>query len=216
MSSDTLAIIPVRSLTTGKSRLAPAVTPEMRSELTKRMLAITLGACRDSAVIDQILVISPDIDALAFAHAIDHEVIGIRQSEQSPGLIPALEQARRVGAVNRFDALLILFADLPLVNGDDVAELVGTQGQVAIAPDQNRAGTNGLLMQRGPVDLSEFEFRFGVGSFAAHVAESRELGIEPAIVELPGLGFDLDTPDDLGNLISLDTAFMSRLRETGS
>jgi hypothetical protein len=33
---------------------------------------------------------------------------------------------------------------------------------------------------------------------------------------LPGLGFDLDTPDDLGNLISLDSAFMSRLRETGS
>jgi 2-phospho-L-lactate/phosphoenolpyruvate guanylyltransferase len=216
VSSNTLAIIPVRSLSTGKSRLAPAVTPEKRRELTKRMLAITLGACRDSTVIDQILVISPDVGALAFSHAIDHEVIGIRQNQQTPGLIPALEQARRVGAVNRFDALLILFADLPLVNGDDVAELVATPGQIVIAPDQNRAGTNGLLLRRGPVELSEFAFRFGVGSFAAHVAEARQLGIEPAIVDLPGLGFDLDTPDDLGNLISLDSAFMSRLRETGS
>ena len=111
---------------------------------------------------------------------------------------------------------VILFADLPLVNGDDVAELVATPGQIVIAPDQNRAGTNGLLLRRGPVELSEFAFRFGVGSFAAHVAEARQLGIEPAIVDLPGLGFDLDTPDDLGNLISLDSAFMSRLRETGS
>jgi len=216
VSSNTLAIIPVRSLTTGKSRLAPAVTPEVRRDLTKRMLAITLGACRNSEVIDQVLVISPDVDVLAFAHAIDHEVIGIRQNDPTPGLIPALDQARRVGAVNRFDALLILFADLPLVIGEDVADLVGTPGQIVIAPDQHRAGTNALLLRRGPADLSEFRFRFGVGSFAAHVDEARKLDIDPAIVELPGLGFDLDTPDDLGNLVSLDTAFMSRLRETGT
>jgi 2-phospho-L-lactate guanylyltransferase (CobY/MobA/RfbA family) len=48
LSSNSLAIIPVRSLTTGKSRLAGAVSPETRRDLTKRMLAITLKACRDS------------------------------------------------------------------------------------------------------------------------------------------------------------------------
>ena len=216
MSSNTLAIIPVRSLTTGKSRLAPAVTPKVRRDLTKRMLAITLGACRTSEVVDQVLVISPDVEVLAFAHAIDHEVIGIRQNGETPGLIPALDQARRVGAVNRFDELLILFADLPLVNGEDVADLVGTPGQIVIAPDQNRAGTNALLLRRGPADITDFRFRFGICSFEAHLAESRELGFEPSIVDLPGLGFDLDTPEDLGNLISLNTAFMSHLQGTGT
>jgi 2-phospho-L-lactate/phosphoenolpyruvate guanylyltransferase len=211
-----LAIIPVRSLSTGKSRLAPAVGPEMRRELTKRMLAITLEACRASAAIDQILVISPDVEVLAFANALDHEVIGVRQDDRTPGLLPALDQARRVGAVNRFDATLILFADLPLVNGEDVATLVSTPGQVVIAPDQNRVGTNGLLLRRGDIDLLDFRFQFGVESFAAHVAEARQIGINPAIVELPGLGFDLDTPDDFGNLVTLDTALMARLRDTGS
>jgi 2-phospho-L-lactate guanylyltransferase len=211
-----LAIIPVRSLTTGKSRLAPAVSPAMRRELTKRMLAITLEACRASAAIDQILVISPDVQALAFAHALDHEVIAVRQDARTPGLLPALDQARRVGAINQFDAALVLFADLPLVNGGDVAALVATPGQVVIAPDQNLVGTNGLLLRRGEVDLSGFRFQFGVGSFAAHIAEAKRFGIEPAIVELPGLGFDLDTPDDLGNLVTLDTAFMTHLRDTGS
>lgn len=216
MSNNNLAIIPVRSLTTGKTRLAGAVSPETRRDLTRRMLAITLTACRTSSVIDQILVISPDVEALAFAYALDHEVISIRQDARTPGLIPALEQARHVSIVNRFDAMVVLFADLPLVNGEDVNSFVGTQGQVVIAPDQNRVGTNGLLLRRGEVDLDDFAFQFGVASFPAHVAEAHRLGIEPAFVELPGLGFDLDTPDDLGNLISLDTAFMSRLRETGS
>ena len=216
MTEHILAIIPVRSLTTGKSRLAPAVGPAMRRELTKRMLAITLEACRASAAIDQILVISPDVEALAFANALDHEVIGVRQDDRTPGLLPALYQARRVGAVNRFDATLILFADLPLVNGEDVAALVSTPGQVVIAPDQNRVGTNGLLLRRGDIDLSDFRFQFGVESFAAHVDEARQIGISPAVVELPGLGFDLDTPDDFGNLVKLDAVLVSRLRDTGS
>lgn len=216
MSCNSLAIIPVRSLATGKTRLAPVVTPETRRELTKRMLAITLSACRASAVIDQILVISPDLDALAFAYALDHEVIAVRQDLNPSGLIPALEQARRVSVANQFDTTLVLFADLPLVNGADVADFVSKPGQIVIAPDQNRIGTNGLLLRRGEVDLCGFAFRFGTASFAAHVDEARRLGIQPAIAEVPGLGFDLDTPDDLGNLVTLDVEFMARLRKPAS
>lgn len=216
MNSNSLAIIPVRSLTTGKTRLAPAATPETRRDLTKRMLAITLGACRSSTAIDQILVISPDLEALAFACALDHEVIAVQQCRETPGLIPALNQARRVSIVNQFDATLVLFADLPLVNGADVLEFVSTPGQIVIAPDHRRIGTNGLLLRQGEHALSEFSFRFGRASFAAHIEESRRLGIEPAVVEIAGLGLDLDTPDDLGNLVSLDVTFMSHLRRTGS
>ena len=216
MSSNSLAIIPVRSLTTGKSRLAGVVDADTRRDLTKRMLAITLNACRDSGAIEQILLISPDSQALAFAHGLDHEIIPVRQHAESPGLIPALEQARHVGLVNQFETVLILFADLPLVNGEDVAALVAPRNQIAIAPDQNRIGTNGLMLRRGAVDLRLFEFQFGTASFGAHREEARRLGIEPAIVEKPGLAFDLDTPDDLGNLVMLDMTFMGRLRETGS
>jgi 2-phospho-L-lactate guanylyltransferase len=216
LSTNSLAIIPVRSLTTGKSRLAPSVSPEVRGDLTKRMLAITLAACRESTLIDQILVISPDTEALAFAHALDHEIIAVRQREDSPGLLPALDQARHVSAVNRFETTLILFADLPLINGSDVVALIETHGQIVIAPDQNRIGTNALVLRRGEVDLTDFQLRFGESSFTAHVTEARSLGIEPAILEMPGLAFDLDTPDDLGNLVRLDSGFVATLRNTGS
>ena len=216
MSTNSLAIIPVRSLTTGKTRLAPSVSPEVRSDLTKRMLAISLAACRDSTVVDQILVISPDTEALAFAHALDHEIIAVRQHPDTPGLLPALDQARHASAVNRFETTLILFADLPLLNGADIALLIATPGQVVIAPDQNQVGTNALVLRRGDLDMGGFRLRFGEESFSAHVAEARALGIEPAIVDLPGLAFDLDTPDDLGNLVRLDTGFLARWRETGT
>lgn len=204
MNTDTIAVIPVRSLATGKTRLSPVVSPEVRSELTKRMLAVTLAACRASAEIDQIMVISPDVEVLAFAHSIDHEVFNLRQHPEPGGLIPALDQARSVSLVNRFGTMIILFADLPLLNGSDVAALATAEGQIAIAPDSAGIGTNGLLLRRGPTDLAQFEFHYGADSFGAHLAESRRLGIEPVVVQAPGLAFDLDTPDDLANLIRLD------------
>lgn len=213
--SNSLAIVPVRSLTTGKSRLAPAISAETRRELTKRMLAITLAACRASDAIDQIIIVSPDAEALAFAHSLDAEAIGVRQDQGNPGLIPALDQARAVSLVNRFETTVVLFADLPLVNGDDVAAFAQTPGQIAIAPDQNRIGTNGLLLRKGALDISGFAFQFGMASFEAHLAESRRLGIEPAVVRLPGLAFDLDTPDDLTDLITLDLKTAQLLRGAG-
>jgi 2-phospho-L-lactate guanylyltransferase len=214
LSTNSLAIIPVRSLSAGKTRLAPAVSLEMRRELTKRMLAITLTACRDSTVIDQILVVSPDTEALAFAHALDHEIIAVPQDRKRPGLLAALDQARHVSVVNQFETMVILFADLPLLNGADVAALIGAPGPVVIAPDQNRIGTNALLLRRGELDPGDFRFQFGEASFPAHVGEARRLGIEPSIVESPGLAFDLDTPNDLSNLVSLNTDFMRRIRDT--
>jgi len=212
---NSLAIIPVRSLKSGKVRLAEAVTPEIRRELTKRMLAITLSACRASDVIDLLLVISPDVDVLAFAHSLDSEAIGVQQHADNPGLIPALEQARAVSLANRFETTIVLFADLPLLIGEDVAALASTGGQVVLAPDQNQVGTNGLLLRKGNIDTSLFRFQFGTDSFPAHLNEARRLGIEPAVVQPPGLGFDLDTPEDLSTLITIDRATDQRLQSVG-
>jgi 2-phospho-L-lactate guanylyltransferase len=204
MSNDTIAIIPVRSLTTGKTRLAPSVSPEIRRELTKRMLATTLAACRASQAVDQIMVISQDVEVLSFAHSIDHEVLNVRQHSEPGGLVPALDQARHISLVNRFATLVVLFAELPLVNGQDVAALIARDCQITIAPDQAGVGTNGLLLRRGDQDLSEFRFQFGIRSFAAHLDEALRLHVVPQVVSAPGLAFDLDTPEDLSNLVAID------------
>ena len=40
-------------------------------------------------------------------------------------------------------------------------------------------------------------FHFGHDSFGPHCAAARAQGIAPHILPLPGLGLDIDTPDDL-------------------
>jgi 2-phospho-L-lactate guanylyltransferase (CobY/MobA/RfbA family) len=42
---------------------------------------------------------------------------------------------------------------------------------------------------------------FGEPSFANHLAAARAAGLSPRVLELPGIGLDVDAPDDLAALL---------------
>ena len=44
--------------------------------------------------------------------------------------------------------------------------------------------------------------RFGEPSFDGHVVAARALHLQVSIVRLPGLGLDVDAPEDLGMLLA--------------
>jgi 2-phospho-L-lactate guanylyltransferase (CobY/MobA/RfbA family) len=54
-------------------------------------------------------------------------------------------------------------------------------------------GTNALL--RTPPDA--IPVRFGPNSFSLHLQEAREKKIPYEVYHLPGVAFDIDTPEDL-------------------
>lgn len=199
MSGGTVALVPIRSLTGGKTRLAGALTPDARATLTRRMLARVVGAALESKTIETVLVISPDPLALELARSLHPRVVPIAQGGDAPGLNGAIEQGRRWAMANRAGAYLVLFGDLPLLEADDVENLVRRDAPVVIAPDRHGAGTNALLLRLGLDDPDEapFRFGFGMGSYAHHVDEAHRLGLEVAVSLTPGTAFDLDTPEDL-------------------
>ena len=90
---------------------------------------------------------------------------------------------------------MVLPADLPTVTGAEIDRLVraGRRGGFAIAPDLAQRGTNALCLATSQA----FQFRFGVGSRQQHLLEARRLALRPAIVNTPGLAFDIDTAADL-------------------
>jgi 2-phospho-L-lactate guanylyltransferase len=121
------------------------------------------------------------------------------------GLNAGLDQAREAAEADGADRLLVLHGDLPNLAADDVLALVDAMAgepSVAIAPDRLGTGTNGLALSPPGV----IGFRFGTGSFAAHLTEAQAAGVEPAVVVRPGLAFDLDTPADLARWLELGSA----------
>jgi len=187
------AIVPVKPLRRGKSRLAGTLSEDERAELNQSLLQHTLNTLTDIRELEQVLVISRDPHALTIAR--QHGARTVREDGQ-PELNTALTRATVVAQVHATRGVLILPADLPLISREDVLTLIDKAGEppvVVIAPDRHGKGTNALLIS--PSGLIEYDF--GENSFQRHCERARQAGARLEIVDLPSLGLDLDLPEDL-------------------
>ena len=196
----TRIIVPHRGLEASKTRLAPSLSPEDREALARQLLERVLTVARE--VCDDVVVITPSPELRAVVEPTGARVI----VQRGMGLNSGLEQARIDALVDDLDSLVVLHGDLPNLRAADVRALIDAvppdRPGVAIAPDRAGTGTNGLML-RPPDALS---FRFGPGSFAAHLAEAEQAEVPIAAVNRPGLAFDLDTPEDLARWLNLGDA----------
>jgi len=192
-------IVPHRGLAAAKTRLSPVLDDGEREALARRLLVQVLGVAHQAC--GDVVVITP-------SEALEPLVLkaGARLVVQRGlGLNAGLEQARQEAIADGVTTLVILHGDLPNLTTDDVAALIEAlpvAGGVAIAPDRAGSGTNALALR--PPDA--IAFRFGAGSFDAHLAAAAEAGTALVEVHRPGLAFDLDTPADLARWLELGDA----------
>lgn len=168
--------------------------------LASQLLQRVLDVARQ--VSDDVVVISParELAELVEPHGARLVV------QRGMGLNEGLEQARFDAMVEDVDTLVVLHGDLPNLQPPDVTALIESLPPsgpgVAIAPDRGGTGTNGLVLRPPGV----IGFRFGAGSFAAHVEEVERARVPLVAVSRAGLAFDLDTPEDLARWLELGDA----------
>ncbi|MEJ2265988.1 MAG: 2-phospho-L-lactate guanylyltransferase [Anaerolineales bacterium] len=187
------AIVPVKPLRRGKSRLSPVLTEEERADLNRRLLMHTVDTLKSIAEIEHVLVISRDPAALALSR--EHGARTV-QENGAPHLNVALARATLVAKNYATRGVLIVPADLPLITPEDVRlmlDKVQDPPVVVVAPDRRQQGTNALLVC--PAGLIEYDF--GPGSFKRHCERARAAGARLEILELPSLELDMDLPEDL-------------------
>lgn len=187
------AIVPVKPLQRGKSRLAGALDSAQRAQLNRMLLERTLRTLADLEEIEHVLVVSRDSAALAVARDLGARTV---QEDGAPSLNTALRRATVVAQVYASRGVLVVPADLPFLTAADVRTLLAralNPPVVVIAPDRRHRGTNALLLS--PANLIEYDF--GGNSFVRHCERARLAGARLEVVELPSLGLDLDLPEDL-------------------
>lgn len=183
-------VVPVKDLRGTKSRLAPVLDPAARAGLTLYMMGRVVTRALEAGV-DAVGVVSPD--PIVLDEALKRGATPLVQN--SRGLNPALEEGRLWATQNGASALLVLPADLPLIEPEDVlAVLAGAaSAPVVVTPDGARFGTNALLLR--PPDV--LPFLFGPESFEAHLRAAGDRDVEVRVCENGHLSFDLDTAGDL-------------------
>ncbi len=188
------AVVPVKELWRTKSRLGPILDPGARAGLTLYMMGRVVSALH-AAGIEDVCVVSPD--RIVLDEAVKRGAAPLRQ--ESRGLNPALDEGRRWAMERGASALLVLPADLPLLDAEDVRAVLESAVEapsMTISPDGAHAGTNALLLR--PPDA--LPFAFGPDSYEAHLRAARGRNLDVRVCERPHLAFDLDTADDLGRL----------------
>ncbi|NLF52004.1 MAG: 2-phospho-L-lactate guanylyltransferase [Leptolinea sp.] len=187
------AIVPVKSLRRGKTRLAGVLSEDERELLNLSLLGHTLKILNQIKEIDQILVVSSDTAVLSLAREQGARTV---MEDGNPGLNTALMRATMVAQMFSAQGILILPSDLPLLSEQDIKEIIARSGEppvVVIAPDRRREGTNALLIK--PTGL--IAYQFGEGSFKKHCQQAERFNLNLQVVNSESLGLDLDFPEDL-------------------
>ncbi len=196
------AILPVKSPQNAKQRLKEFLAIEQRETLARMLYTQTLAALCRAEGIDHVAVIT--CDAEVAGHARRSGALVFEENEQvshSVSADAACLRAMELGA----STVLLVPIDVPRVTPADFTQLAASARPFAsarpgliVVPSCDGTGTNALA--RTPPDC--IESRFGPGSLRAHLDQARSKGLPADVLRVPGLMFDIDTPQDVAELLA--------------
>jgi 2-phospho-L-lactate guanylyltransferase len=187
------AIIPIKPLRRGKSRLSSVLSENRREGLNQYLLTSTLKCLININKISHILVISYDPSALTLARKFGAKTV---LENRNTNINRALRKATLAAMAINSSKILIVPADLPLITKDDILAVIGKSGdppEIVIAPDRKMSGTNLLLIN----PIGAIKYNFGEWSFRKHIEQAERKKINIKICQRKNLSFDLDLPEDL-------------------
>ncbi len=186
MAAAAHVLVPLKRLDDAKSRLAAVLSAHERAALMLELLQGVLAAVKEAEVGPITVVSSESLSPNGVARFDDG---GLAWND-------ALAAAMREVVTEPIAA--VVSADLPRITADDVRALV------AATPDRGMAiaraldgGTNAVSMRPAGAVMTHFG---EPQSAAVHAYATAEAGLAARILDVPGLAFDVDTPDDLAEL----------------
>ncbi len=203
---DIIAVVPMKPLAEGKSRLARSLTPEERASISMGMLRRVLGSLR-GASIEFIWVVGGDERVKNLAR----NQGGVWYEEMGRNLNDTLEKAIEQ-VFRRGKSALYIAGDLPFVKPSDIHSFIQASrgvGNVTLAPARRDGGTNAMLIPQG----IRFRPELGRMSFSKHLSQAAKLETSVAIAYSPGLGLDLDVADDLESYQHMEPGLIERLMQ---
>jgi 2-phospho-L-lactate guanylyltransferase len=189
------AVLPVKAPPNAKQRLAALLNASEREALARALYYHVIETLCSARGIDRIAVATSD-DATA-RDARRRGLLVFEETEQlshSHSADAAVRRAVALGATN----VVLIPIDVPLLTVAEVEDLAAPRSGLVIVPSADGTGTNALVQTPPGV----IECRFGPDSFQAHLAQARARGVPVEVLRPPGLTFDLDTPEDVAELLA--------------
>ncbi len=192
---DVGAVVPVKRLGYALGRLSGVLDRAERRVFQSAMLGDVLAALAGSTRLGEIVVVTSDHRARAVAESVGARTVP--DHDPPRGINAAV--SRGIASLDSHSALVVV-SDLPLMTAADVDHLIGAAPDgdaVVLARSEDATGTNAMLLTPSSVIVPAL----GPGSLGEHLARAAAAGITADVVYHPGMALDVDTPEDLLELV---------------
>jgi len=173
------AVIPFEPINP-KSRLSSVLSATEREAFAEAMLRDVVTVTRAAGFRPYILSTKP----LTCSHA----EVKVCDEELNPALNAILSSSS--------GPLLIIMADLPLVDEAVIRRIYGTSGEMVLGPGRG-GGTNAIFLR----ERSRFHVDYYGASFLKHMRIAESAGLSVEVLDSFRLHTDMDEEDDLVELL---------------
>jgi 2-phospho-L-lactate guanylyltransferase len=196
-------VVPVKAPSRAKHRLEAVMSAQERAALAITMARDVMGVVAQFKEHGR-FVVSDDSEILKMAREFDLEPLEDRRLQ---GQSAAVQQGFSAAWERGYTAALTVPGDVPGVSLEELGELCAYRPEVEVllARDREQIGTNGLRL----IPPHAITLRFGEDSFRLHRDEAIRANRSFQTHDLPGLGCDLDRPEDV-------LAFQQLQRQSGT
>jgi len=183
-------LLPVKTFANAKQRLAGAVDPETLAGLARAMCTDVMNTLARTRVPERVIVFTAADEVIELAAQFGFEVV---KEKSVDGHSAAVNQM--ISELLPSSARILSIAiDLPrLVPSEVDFALDAAPEPVTLIPSRDWTGTNGVVF----ISPAHIAMEYGEGSFRRHLSKAAAAGHRADVMSLPGIAFDIDTPEDL-------------------
>jgi 2-phospho-L-lactate guanylyltransferase len=183
-------LLPVKDFRNAKQRLASALDPDARANLARAMLSDVLDAVSPAKVPDRVVVFTASQEVAQMACELDFEVI----TENAVNGHSAAVNLMVDSLSSKATKILSIAGDLPSLRPEEIDFVMNNATEpITVLPSRDGTGTNGILF----VPPARIQMEYGESSFSRHMSKAAAAGHRAQVLNIPGIAFDIDTPEDL-------------------
>jgi 2-phospho-L-lactate guanylyltransferase len=183
-------LLPVKTFTNAKQRLVPALDAPTRAGLARAMCTDVLNTLARTRVAERVIVFTAEDEVIEMARPFGFDVVVETSVDGHSAAVN-----RMVSELLSSSARILSIAiDLPrLVPSEIDFALDAASEPVTLIPSRDWTGTNGVVF----ISPAHIAMEYGEGSFRRHLSKAAAAGHRADVMSLPGIAFDIDTPEDL-------------------
>ena len=188
-------LLPVKDFRYAKQRLSSALDARSRAELSRAMLSDVLEVLGGARVPERVVVFTSSDDIVQMAERFGFEVI--RENSIQGHSTAVNHMVRELSSSS--SRILSMAADLPKLLPEEIDFILNMATQpITIIPSRDGTGTNGVVFNPPACIAMEY----GEGSFRRHLSKAAAAGFAADVLNVPGMAFDIDTPEDLETFLN--------------